>query len=243
MNMRFKRSLKYIVFVLLVLVLGFLYGFSSARNMNKIVENVVVEFESNGSNFLTHPMVNKLLIQNGIGVKNQAKSVINLYNLEKAICMNPYIENSSVFLGINGTLKTVITQRTPIARLINTNNSFYIDKKGVRVPLSDSYSERVMLISGVKKDADVREILPLISFILDDNFLQKEVVGIEKFPDKEYQISVRSGSYKIDFGKLTNMEVKFKKLKAFYNTTFEDKTIHKYKNINVKYHNQVVCTK
>jgi cell division protein FtsQ len=243
MYMRFKRGLKYIALVLLVLVLGFLYSFSSTRNSNKIVENVVVEFESNGSNFLTHSMVNKLLIQNGKGLKNQAKSVINLYNLEKAIGMNPYIENSSVFLGINGTLKTVITQRTPVARVINVSTSYYIDKNGVTVPLSDIYSERVLLISGVKKSADVREILPLISFILDDSFLQKEVVGIERFANEEYQISVRSGNYKIDFGKLTNMDVKFKKLKAFYNTTFEDKTIHKYKNINVKYHNQVVCTK
>jgi len=241
--MRFKVGLKYIAFVLLVLVLGFLYSFSSTRNSNKIVENVIVEFESNGSNFITHSMVNKLLIQNGEGVKNQAKSVINLYNLEKAICMNPYIENSSVFLGINGTLKTIITQRTPVARMINVSNSFYIDRKGVRVPLSDTYSERVLLVSGVNNDDDVREILPLISFILDDRFLQKEIVGIEKFANKEYQISVRSGTYKIDFGKLTNMEVKFKKLKAFYNTTFGDKTIHTYKNINVKYHNQVVCTK
>ena len=46
--MRFKVGLKYIAFVLLVLVLGFLYSFSSTRNSNKIVENVIVEFESNG---------------------------------------------------------------------------------------------------------------------------------------------------------------------------------------------------
>ena len=54
---------------------------------------------------------------------------------------------------------------------------------------------------------------------------------------------MRSGNYKIDFGKLTKMDVKFKKLKAFYNKTFLDKTIESYKTINVKYHNQVVCTK
>ena len=90
---------------------------------------------------------------------------------------------------------------------------------------------------------DIKEILPLISFILEDDFLQKEVVGIQKFDDDEYQFSARSGNYKIDFGKLSEMDVKFKKLKAFYNKTFEDKTIQNYKTINVKYHNQVVCTK
>ena len=241
--MTFKRVLKYIAFVILIVSLGFLYSFSSTRNSNKIIDNVVVEFESGDNNFLTHSMVNKLLIQNGKGLKNQAKSMIDLYSLENTMYTNPYVEKASVFLGITGTLKTVIKQRTPVARIINVNNSFYIDNKGGRVPLSSVYSARVILVSGVKKDVEVKEVLPLISFILEDSFLQKEVVGIEKFANEEYQISVRSGDYKIDFGKLTNMDVKFKKLKAFYNTTFEDKTIQKYKKINVKYHNQVVCTK
>ena len=53
----------------------------------------------------------------------------------------------------------------------------------------------------------------------------------------------KAGDYKIDFGNLTEMDVKFKKLKAFYNKAFEDKTIQNYKAINLKYHNQVVCTK
>ena len=95
----------------------------------------------------------------------------------------------------------------------------------------------------IENDDDIKEILPLISFILEDDFLQKEVVGIQKFDDDEYQFSARSGNYKIDFGKLSEMDVKFKKLKAFYNKTFEDKTIQNYKSINLKYHNQVVCTK
>jgi cell division protein FtsQ len=61
--------------------------------------------------------------------------------------------------------------------------------------------------------------------------------------DNTYQFSARSGKYKINFGNLTGLEVKFRKLKAFYNKTFLDKTINNYKTINVMYHNQVVCSK
>ncbi|KGL58547.1 cell division protein FtsQ [Polaribacter sp. Hel1_85] len=228
---------------MLIGCLGFLYSFSSSRNLKKNVDEVVVEFEAGDNNFLTHSMVDKLLIQNDESVKNQAKSVINLYSLEKTVSKNPYVENASVFLTITGTLKSIIKQRTPVARIVNENDSYYVDKQGVKIPLSSNYSARVLLVSGVEGGEEINEILPLISFILEDNFLQKEVVGIQKFADEEYQFSVRSGNYKIDFGKLTKMEVKFKKLKAFYNKTFEDKTIQNYKTINVKYHNQVVCTK
>jgi len=241
--MKFKKFLKYIAFLLLIGCLGFLYSFSGKRNSNKKVTDVIIEFEAGDNQFLTHSMVDKLLIQNDTTVKNQAKSVINLYGLEKTVSENPYVENAAVFLTISGTLKSIIKQRTPVARIIHKKDSYYVDKKGVKIPLSSNYSARVMLVSGVKQEEEVKEILPLISFILQDDFLHKEVVGIEKSADGEYLFSVRSGNYKIDFGELTEMDMKFKKLKAFYNKTFEDETIQEYKTINLKYHNQVVCAK
>ncbi|AOW18616.1 cell division protein FtsQ [Polaribacter vadi] len=241
--MKIKRFLKYMLFLVLIGCLSFLYSFSSIRNQQKKVTEIIVEFEDGDNNFLTHAMVNKLLIQNQETVQNQAKSVIDLYNLENNVSKNPYVEKAAVFLTVQGVLKSVIKQRTPVARVINKNDSYYIDKEGVKVPLSDNYSARVLLVSGVKDEDDVSEILPLIDTILKDNFLRKEVVGIEKSDANEYQFSVRSGNYKIDFGNLTEVDVKFKKLKAFYNKTFEDETIQIYKTINVKYHNQVVCTK
>jgi len=241
--MKIKRFLKYLLFLVLIGCLGFLYSFSSVRNQHKKVTEIIVEFEDGDNNFLTHAMVNKLLIQNNETVQNQAKSVIDLYNLENNVSKNPYVEKAAVFLTVQGVLKSVIKQRTPVARFMNRNDSYYVDKQGVKVPLSENYSARVLLVSGVKSDEDLKEILPLIDTILKDNFLRKEIVGIEKSDANEYQFSVRSGKYKIDFGILTEVDVKFKKLKAFYNKTFEDETIQMYKTINVKYHNQVVCTK
>ena len=230
-------------FLLLVSLLVFLYFFSLKRNSSKIVKEVVVEFSAGDNNFLTHSMVNKLLIQNDSSVKNQAKSVIDLYKLEKTVSENAYVEKAAVFLTIDGSLKSIVKQRVPVARIIHANGSYYIDKQGIKIPLSKNYSARVMLISGVETDKDIKDLLPLISYILEDNFLRKEVVGIKKFVDAQYQFSVRSGNYKIDFGKLTEIDIKFKKLKAFYNKSFEDQSIQNYKMINIKYHNQVVCTK
>ncbi|APZ44950.1 cell division protein FtsQ [Polaribacter reichenbachii] len=241
--MKFKKVLKYVVFLVIIASLGFLYSFSSVRNQQKKVSEIVIEFEDGDNNFLTHAMVNKLLIQNDSSVINQAKSVINLYGLEKQVAKNPYVEKASVFLTIKGTLKSIIKQRTPVARIIADGSSYYVDRQGLKVPLSENYSARVILVSGVEKDEEIKEILPLISKILEDDFLQKEVVGIQKSDASDYKFSVRSGNYKIDFGKLEEVDVKFKKLKAFYNKTFLDKTIQNYKTINVKYHNQVVCTK
>ena len=77
----------------------------------------------------------------------------------------------------------------------------------------------------------------------ENDFLTKEIIAIQKNAQKEYVFTVRSGNYKVIFGKLKDIDIKFKKLMAFYNKALVDKTIKKYKTINVKYHNQVVCTK
>ena len=75
--MRLKRALKYLYFLLLMVGFGLLYSFSSARNLEKKVENIEIEFEGENTHFLTNSMVDKLLIQNRQTVKNLQKSVIS----------------------------------------------------------------------------------------------------------------------------------------------------------------------
>jgi cell division protein FtsQ len=241
--MQFRKLFKYLFFLVITVSLGVLYSFTTKRNQQKKVTEITIEFEKGANNFLSHAMVDKLLIQNNETVQNRAKSVINLYEIENSVLQNPYVEEAAVFVTIQGRLKARLKQRTPVARIVGVSTSYYIDKQGVKIPLSSNYSARVLLVSGIKSDADITKALPLIKFILNDNFFEKEIIGIEKVKDDTYQLSVRSGSYKIDFGKLTEVDIKFKKLKAFYNKIFEDKTISDYKKITLKYHNQVVCTK
>ena len=238
-----KKVITYLFSLALIGALAFLYSFSSSKNSNKKITKVAIEFIEGDNNFLTQQMVNKLLIQNNRKVKNQAKSVLDLQGLEHGVLSNPYIESATVFYTIDGVLKTIVKQRTPIARINTNNSSYYVDKQGVQVPLSTNYSARVILVTGAINKDNLKEITGFVNVILADDFLKKEIIGIHKTQNKEYILSVRSGQYKIELGSLEKMNVKFKKLKAFYNKAFVDKTIDQYKTINLKYHNQVVCAK
>jgi cell division protein FtsQ len=62
--------------------------------------------------------------------------------------------------------------------------------------------------------------------------------------EKELELYLAVGNHKIIFGDANDIEEKFKKLKIFY-TEGLNKTDgwNKYSVINVKYKNQVVCTK
>ncbi len=238
-----KKVITYLFSLVLIVSLVFLYSFSSAKNLNKKIKKIDIEFAEGNNDFLTQKMVNKLLIQNRVALQNQPKSVIDLQELEQTVLLNPYIEKATVFYTIDGVLKTQVKQRTPIARINTVDSSYYIDKHGVKIPLSSNYSARVLLITGNINEENLQEFTQFVNVISTDDFLKKEIIGIHKTQKNEFILSVRSGQYKIEFGSLEKTKIKFKKLKAFYNKAFVDKTIDQYKTINLKYHNQVVCAK
>jgi cell division protein FtsQ len=192
---------------------------------------------------MNYEMVNKLLIQNGQTVKNQQKSVIDLHNLEANILSHPMVESASVYLTVDGLLKTKIKQRTPIARVITQNKSYYIDTQAETMPLSSNYSARVLLISGDISESDNEQIHLLVSKIMENEFLQKQIIAVEKTEENEFVLLMRVGEQKVEIGKIENLDSKFKNLNSFLNKTMRDKSLDNYASINLEYNNQVVCTK
>ena len=237
-----KINWNYIIGTLLMSLVVFLYGFSNLKNSTQKVSDISIEFEQGDNLFMDYQMVNKLLIQNGGTVKNQAKSVINLHNLEANIRSHPMVESASVFLTVDGFLKAEIKQRTPIARVVMNNESYYIDRQAKSMPLSENFSARVLLISGAVKEGNNAEIHQLVTAILNDEFLKEQIIGVEIKPKNEYVLDTRVGDQKIILGKVENLDHKFKNLGLFYIKSMADSTIYKYDSINLKYNKQVVCT-
>ena len=77
-----------------------------------------------------------------------------------------------------------------------------------------------------------------------DSVLNSLIHQINITPDKEIELYPAIGDHKIIFGEGNDFEEKFNKLKLFY-TEGLNKTDgwNKYSVINIKYKNQVVCTK
>jgi len=237
-----KINWNYIIGIFLVSLVVFLYGFSNLKNSTQKVSDISIEFEQGDNLFMDYQMVNKLLIQNGGTVKNQAKSVINLHNLEAKIRSHPMVESASVFLTVDGFLKAEIKQRTPIARVVVNNKSYYIDRQAKSMPLSENFSARVLLISGAVKEGENAEIHELVTAILNNEFLKEQIIGVEIKPKNEYVLDTRVGDLKIILGEVENLDQKFKNLGSFYIKSMADSTIYKYDSINLKYNKQVVCT-
>jgi cell division protein FtsQ len=233
----------YIKGILLFALTIFLFGFSNSRNSARKIADISIEFEEENNLFLNYEMVNKLLIQNGESPKNKAKSVIDLHKLEENVLSHPMVENASVFVTVDGLLKAKVKQRKPVARVQTTSKSYYIDRQAKIMPLSDIHAARVLLFSGTVSEKDSDKIYVLATTILNDEFLTKQIIGVEKMTNGEFELETRIGNQKIILGDLNNLNQKFRNLKSFYTKTMQDSTLENYSAINLKYHNQVVCTK
>jgi cell division protein FtsQ len=229
--------------VLVILMMIFLYSFSSKRNSERKINKIEIKFESNENMFLTHQMVNNLLIQNLGDASRIQKDKVDLNTLENTLNRHEMIEKAEVFSTIDGFLNTRITQKTPILRVISDNDSYYLDRKGDRISLSTNFSARVPLVVGEISKEKRKSYLKLFNEIKKDDFLSKNITGAQIMPSGNVVLTNRSFDYKIAFGKPINVQKKLRNYKAFFHHAIKDTLIKEYKEINLMFTQQVVCKK
>ena len=161
--------------LLMLALVIFLYSFTGKRNLNRKVTKAEVVFVGENQLFVKQQAVNKLLIENRQGPKTIAIDALDLNKLEKTIDSHPLIDKSEVSVSVDGVLKAVVKQKTPIARINGKGASFYIDYKGNKMPLSNNYTARVLLVSGEINDKNKEDLAKLFRVIYDDVFLKKNI--------------------------------------------------------------------
>lgn len=228
--------------IAIVAILIFLYAFSANRNATRVVGNPEIKFLDGEQYFITRTMVNKLLIQNNDSVTNIRKDQLDLDVLEERLRANEMIQDAEVYLSVNGTLGAKIKQRTPIARIAN-NDSFYIDSEGKAMPLSKVSTAHVPFVEGKVDKKALKKVYTLAKYIAEDDFLKKNIIAIVQNENFTFNLKLRANDFVVLFGKVENIEKKVNNFKAFYKKAVKDKTLNDYTKVDLKFTNQVVCTK
>lgn len=229
--------------LLMFILVIFLYSFTSYRNNHRKIKKVEVEILDNNTPFIKSEMVNKLLIEKNSNAKTFTKETLVLKKLENSINEQKLIQKADVFVSVDGVLKAVVKQKTPLGRVSTENKSFYIDYEGNEMPFSDNYTARVPLISGDINGVKKEKLALVLRTIFEDEFLKKNIIGVQVLPNGSLILENRNYDFRIDFGRTINVERKFNNYKAFFQKAVSDSTLNKYKMINLKFTQQVVCIK
>jgi len=190
---------------------------------------------------------------------------LNIAKIEKKLNDDPFIKHAEVYKEIDGELNIEIEQRIPVVRIINSSNrGFYIGQEGILMPLSKKVQERLIVASGninyspdfdtvtniYSKNLDqnagvkiLRDIHNLVNFINQDEFWQAQTQQIYITEKQEIELVPLVGNQIIQFGKIDDYAKKFRNLEAIYKKGFSTEGWNQYRDVNLKYQNQVICSK
>lgn len=233
---------EYIKMLVLLGLVVFLFAFASKRNANRIISQPKVKFVGENNLLITNEAVSKLLMQNYGGVKGRTKKSIILNELEFTLKSNPMIKSAEVYINVNGTLNARVVQKTPIAR-VNSNTSYYIDDEGLHMPLSNNYTVRVPLVTGHVEKNNLESIYKIANKIRTDDFLKKNVYEINQNTKENFYLRLRKCNFLVRLGNDEFLNRKVSNLKAFYKKNQKDNTLNNYREVNLQFGNQVICTK
>lgn len=265
---KFKQIAFITLWVILISGLVVSMGFVNKQQDSLLCKSLDIKVNQDDDLYFLNKMdIQQLIKDRGDSIIGQPKSTVNIPELENALNSHADIANSEVYISVNGDVRVNVTQRKPVLRVISTNGeSYYLDSEGTLMPLSDKYTARVLIANGLiiepyakrymysveqiaadstmKKNSLLDDLYAMANYINADEFWKAQVQQIYVNSDKDMELVPRVGDQRIIFGDTTAMDEKFKKLLIFYqqglNTTgWWDK----YSTINLKFKNQIVCTK
>ncbi len=230
---------------------GFTIYFTYTQMEAVRCQSIVVFINPNSPRFMDEEEIAGMIEKSGEPIIGHRLSAINIESLETKLTTFATLTNVEIYRKIdargwsfNGKLIINVDERTPILRIKDANEDYYLDREGVKIPVSAKFIERIMIASGTIPDETVKSnLLKMTDFVNKDDFWKAQIEQVLIQPNGELLLLPQVGDYLIEFGRPDDFEVKFRNLKAVYQQGFKNFGWNKYKAISVKYQNQVVCTK
>ena len=239
------RFITILIGLLLLLYIAFaIYFFKDVRRSDTCKAIEIVVKDSLDKHFVTEADLTSILKREKMYPVNKSMSEINTEKIEETLLTNEMIARIEAYKTPSGIIKLEVEQKMPILRVISTKGNFYVDNKGTLMPVSNRYVAHVPIASGyVEKELAITELYNFALFLQQDKFWNAQVEQIYIHPDGDVELIPRVGNFRIVLGMFDGYKEKLDNLKLFYDKVVPKMGWEKYSIINLKYKNQIVCTK
>jgi cell division protein FtsQ len=264
---KFLKILEIAVWVLMTGGFFTLLGFTTTEHNSEVCKKYIIRISYGKADVLvTEGDIYTVIKTTGNLLKRQRLGSIDFERIEREIKRQSYVANAQVYMTLDGVVEIDVVQRQPILRIFNEKGeSFYLDGLGNLMPLNPAFSARVLVATGfirepfsqkvcyftnsvrTKDSMEYRSVMnnlyKLSAFIIKDKFLKAQIEQIYVDPNGEFELIPRVGTHTILLGRADNLEDKFERLFVFYRMGLSKTGWSKYNTINIKFKNQVVCSK
>jgi cell division protein FtsQ len=261
-----KRSRKIIIWSVLIgyVIIALIFARSSRKEV--VCNSISVTIADDDKyRFVKEKEILKLIERPEKSIIGSKLNKLDCSNIEQKVYKHPAVSQADVYTTIDGKLHIRITQRKPIIRISNKNGtSFYIDSEGKPMPVSENFSAQTLYANGniqetlplskIKAFTDeadtikvashhiLFELYKLAVFIDSDEFWRNQIQQVYVNDKYEIELIPTIGDHVILLGNTNDLENKFNKLNSMY-YAFNQIGWNKYSYINLKFNNQIICTK
>lgn len=224
----------------------------------RCVQVQVQVLDSNENMFISAKDIDKILKKNEFSIIGYPVKEINSLVVEKAIEKHPSIENAHVYTSVKGSINVRVLQRKPLVRILSSNgDGYYIDDKGLLMPLSKNFTTRVPIVTGYvdrnyrdfknqdlkQESADtlLRNLFLLSKELKNDKYWSAmcDQIYISKY--QEINLIPKIGAKEIILNQNRNFAEELRILSTFYKEVLPVVGWEKYKSINLQFKQQIVC--
>lgn len=239
-----KKALPYILSVCLFAYLIIVLTFASMKLEEVTCRGVQVIVDDTEENaFVEEEDVQKVIKRHYGDLNNVNVVTIDKDSMEQVLSRYPVIKSAQVYYSLDGYFHIDIKQRMPVLRIMS-GEGYYVDEDGKVMPLSRKYTSRVMVATGnISKKFACNELYPFVMTLKNDRFWNALIEQIVVTGTDEVNLIPKVGNFRIVLGKLENVDKKMENLRLFLQKGITLKGWNVYKEVNLKFDNQVVCVK
>ena len=245
----FRRLLKIVGSLLLIIFIVGTLAFTSHESQNVDCRNIKIVFDNDELIQVSNDELIRIVKATDNTILTKKLNAINLEKIELAIEKHPAILNAEVYKimekdsgSYSGVLVVKVKHREPVVRVMSNVGSYYLDEFGKKIPISTNYTANVLVTTGfLSEKYAVEKLRPFVLFVENDEFWRAQIEQVHIKENGEVVLIPLVGEHIIEFGTLDNYQKKLQKMKAFYQQVLAKNNWNKYKTVSLKYNNQVIA--
>ena len=244
------RLIKWVIIGVVLFGLSKLgYNYRKSQTIQNLV--ITVEHNDNKNELLKEDVLREIEESFGFDLTGSSIELLDLKNIEAVVREYDFVREAEVFLDADHNIHVDIIPRNALARIFDQKGGHYfLDDTGAKIEADGDIKCRVPVVTGIigpyERDEEgmllggLHEIFLLCSQLVKDPFMSRLVEQIYVKNNYEIVLFSKIGQEDIQFGRAEDIEVKFRKLKKFYEGGIRYKGFNQYKEIDLRFKDQVI---
>lgn len=208
----------------------------------KGVETIVDDSLQTG--FISENEVRGLLTRAKLFPEGRKVEEVDLKQLEDTLTASPYIDEALCYKTADNRICIRVRPLSPVLHVMSADGSdYYLDSKGQIMPRSSYCADLAVATGHITPEFARKNLAVLGRFIQHDTFWNRQIQQVNVLANGEIELIPRVGNHVILLGEATHVRKKLNRMRLFYTEGLDKVGWNKYGIINLKYDNQIICTK